>query len=67
MTFLVDDAVLDIDGWDFLAAGWAEPLGLQRTPLAITVPAHRAGCFFAEYEVPPEVCPCNRSLADLDA
>lgn len=67
MTFLVDDAVLAIDGFDYYAAGWAEPAELARSPLAMTVPTHHAGCQFAEYEVPAEVCACNYSLDNLDA
>lgn len=62
----VDDAVLLVDGFDLHVEGWATSLAPPWTPPNPSLLNHRAGCGFAEYEVPPEICSCNRSLDDLD-
>lgn len=51
-----DPAVLDIDGLDYLATGWAADLA--DTP----APGHKAGCMFADYDVPAAVCACQPPL-----
>jgi hypothetical protein len=51
-----DPAVLDIDGPDYYATGWAAALD------PIPAPGHRAGCMWAEYGVDTAYCPCQPPL-----
>lgn len=51
-----DPAVLDIDGLDFYATGWAADLA--DTP----APGHKPGCMWAEYGVDTAYCPCQPPL-----
>jgi hypothetical protein len=48
-----DPAVLDIDGPDYYAAGWAASLD------PIPAPGHREGCRFAHLGVDIAYCPCQ--------
>lgn len=45
-----DPVVLDIDGPDFLATGWAAALD------QIPAPGHRPDCWAARYGFPVEAC-----------
>lgn len=51
-----DDAVLAIDGHDYLGADWARDLD------PIPAPGHQAGCRLADYGTPAEVCTCAEPL-----
>lgn len=51
-----DPAVLDIDGHDYLATGWAAALD------PIPAPGHQATCRLAQYGTPAEVCACQPPL-----
>jgi hypothetical protein len=52
-----DDVVLDIDGHDYMADGWAARYDTTTPP-----PRHKAGCTFATYGVPAVVCACQPPL-----
>lgn len=56
----VDDAVLSIEGADFLADGWAARL----VPTG-SVPTHTRACWLAEYGFDAETCACTATAEPL--
>lgn len=51
----LDDALLDIDGFDYHATGWAAAYGEG-------IFRHVDGCHWAPYGVPAAVCTCQPPL-----